>query len=256
VSTGPPYLCKYRALASEQERSRTLDIIRNSEIWLDHTSSFNDPFELKFELQMSATRRQRLQRFKAGLKLLGLTPAAADRGAAELEAHFSSRPREILAREYRERLEAELPRQATLLCLSVRDDDNLMWAHYSDAHRGICLRFSVSAHHPFFARAQAVRYQTAYPNLNYFTSTNEERVKQTLLTKSEHWAYEAEYRVIEIGGKPGLYRFDPSLLAGVVLGARISDMDRDSVVAAVGGRAPIFQARLSRSQYRIEIHPL
>lgn len=89
-------------------------------------------------------------------------------------------------------------------CLTPHDCSTLMWSHYADSHRGICLEFA--ADNALFARAQRVVYRAEYPV--WLPQVHlEDRIEQVLLTKSSDWQYEEEYRPIarkrDAGGNAG-----------------------------------------------------
>ena len=48
-----------------------------------------------------------------------------------------------------------------VLCLSECHDDILMWSHYGDSHRGICLEFKAT-NTALFGEAQRVKYAETY----------------------------------------------------------------------------------------------
>src|SRR5262245_61537973 len=57
----------------------------------------------------------------------------------------------------------------SIVCFSAKRDDNLMWSHYSDSHRGICLEFDVSEENGL-GGAKSVIYADDYPTVNYYTN--------------------------------------------------------------------------------------
>ena len=65
-----------------------------------------------------------------------------------------------------------------------------MWSHYSRNHKGICLEFGTKAK---FIIALKVRYQKEYPPLLIHGET---LGYDMLLTKSDVWDYEQEYRLL------------------------------------------------------------
>ena len=48
-----------------------------------------------------------------------------------------------------------------LYCLTPSPDNTLMWSHYADDHKGICLEFANN--NPLIRRARPVRYRKTYP---------------------------------------------------------------------------------------------
>jgi hypothetical protein len=74
-----------------------------------------------------------------------------------------------------------------LLCFSASWRDPVIWAHYSDKHKGICLGFDI----PDDA---ALRVQYVPERLPFPTSPNVVDLQVMLWTKFEHWEYEKEIR--------------------------------------------------------------
>ena len=77
-----------------------------------------------------------------------------------------------------------------LLCFSFKWSNPLLWAHYADKHKGICLGFDLPD--DLIGHVVYVSTRLPFPNpseLNKQTSLN------WLLTKFSGWCYEAECRV-------------------------------------------------------------
>jgi hypothetical protein len=110
-------------------------------------------------------------------------------------------------------------------CLSPDPCNTLMWSHYSQNHRRICLEFG--ARNTIFNGAQEVRYQRAYPS---FLPHDQYTHHDMLLVKSDVWSYENELRLIcprftDVKFHPllmdGNYLpFNPTDLKSAILGAR------------------------------------
>jgi hypothetical protein len=92
-----------------------------------------------------------------------------------------------LKRETLKRTRNELFGDKGLICFSRTWSNPLMWGHYADRHRGICLGFNVSEH---------VVRQVSYVNSRFPwpKSENDTFMKDLLYTKFAHWSYEDEYR--------------------------------------------------------------
>ena len=59
----------------------------------------------------------------------------------------------------------------------------------------------------------------------------EKEYRKLVLTKSSHWKYENEWRIIknEQDGGPGYYNFNPSCLVGVIFGALMTESDKNII---------------------------
>lgn len=122
----------------------------------------------------------------------------------------------------------ESSEQMGVFCLAEAIDSVLMWSHYADDHKGIALRFNFPLSDkgglfPLFS----VRYQEERPTINaYFGGTDQSNdIMDALCTKAPAWSYEKEWRVLEPGGAASIVEFDPKIITGVVMGARVLDTD-------------------------------
>lgn len=146
-----------------------------------------------------------------------------------------------------------------LLCLSERHDDLLMWSHYADRHRGFVLGFERSPENIVGRQASPVVYQQAYPRLSlvdFDPKTNPQSAEILWLTKSVHWAYEREWRLLaQEGGRS--YTLDAAICS-VVFGMRMSDSDRVAARSALAGLDTVqwHKAVRSSKSYALEIRHL
>jgi hypothetical protein len=119
-----------------------------------------------------------------------------------------------------------------VVCFSAAWSDPVIWALYSDKHRGVCLGFEIpeivgSARDDEVMRVRYERKRLPFPN-NYLELSSEEWpviVQTVLSTKFDNWKYEEEIRwwvrLKEHEGHPQFLDFDESLqLKEVVLGAK------------------------------------
>jgi Protein of unknown function (DUF2971) len=124
-----------------------------------------------------------------------------------------------------------------VLCLSAKPDSVVMWSHYADKHRGICLEFSTDNEE--FSGAYKVEYCQKYPSYN-LTDQSLEHNLLPLVTKSAEWSYECEYRVIaeehtmaasteSLHTHGGFLSVPPDSLKSVILGCEIDDASRNNV---------------------------
>jgi hypothetical protein len=156
----PEFLYKYRSLAGKPERKRVHEIIgkrawpwgrRKSEIYYPKPEQINDPFDCRMPPIKSSSPRFARSRIAA-------TRARTDservdnwhkfeesrvRSDAELEE--LNRPLSAdEEREFKEIFSSEVKaklKTTGVLSLSAIDDNVLMWSHYADSHKGICLKF-------------------------------------------------------------------------------------------------------------------
>ena len=81
-------------------------------------------------------------------------------------------------------------------CFTLEHSNVLLWSHYAQQHRGLCLGFNANL--APFRNAQKVQYSQNYPTINLqgidsYTPVN---ICSPVLTKSSAWSYEKEYRLV------------------------------------------------------------
>jgi len=141
----------------------------------------------------------------------------------------------------------------------------VIWAHYGDKHRGLCLGFEVPEMHgdPENDESHHVNYIATpllfpldfdnLPDLERF-----ETVQKILFTKFDHWAYEQEVRVWAPlqNEENGLHylEFDDKLkLVEVIIGAKCT-LPKSAITRALGalaGQVKIITARASYDKFEM-----
>ena len=163
----PKRLYKYRALTN-----RTLDSIVSDEVYFAHPSTFNDPLDTRPSLETNVgndkleevlrellERRINAEKTAAAKSIRYKGPRTvdhierlsrhqADRRVKSIKYHASNteysgeKHKQFLLRHS---IEEELLRQYDkgIVSLAERSTCPLMWSHYGDQHRGICIGYSI-----------------------------------------------------------------------------------------------------------------
>jgi hypothetical protein len=136
--------------------------------------------------------------------------------------------------------------QSRVYCLSARFDSTLMWSHYANNHRGVCLEFRCD--NEVFGPAMKVNYADDYP---VFDFTSDDPLV-LLITKASAWSYEEEYRVVAlekfidpavaiagvIRTKDDFLKLPPGALQSVIMGCMIVKSDADKLQEIIGKQFP------------------
>lgn len=90
--------------------------------------------------------------------------------------------------------------EIAITCFSEINDSQLMWAHYAGSYSGFCIEydFSKSYDQAFLRGIAKVEYTNEKPCIDQFDNISEYKSK-IILTKSECWSYEKEWRSTKIG---------------------------------------------------------
>jgi len=283
-------LYKYRSLADDG-RARVEQSIRESVMWFSRPRDFNDPFDCAIvpSMEGSTTERRKYWGTAVAFQL-------ANAGHYALEPEFTIRvmrgeidafdevmrrcesgqidltPKSLLkvledniARDSTEERTRILEDHQTsiaelgVLSLGRNWDTILMWSHYADCHRGLCLEFSVDVDStPFgshiLTSAEPVHYSPTYPEISIYAD-DMSWYRALLMTKSMDWAYEEEFRCVDPEG-PGLKPFEPPSLTRVILGCQMSESDQDEVTkwcTECDSPVEVLQARSAPREYKLEV---
>ena len=145
-----------------------------------------------------------------------------------------------------------------------------MWSHYADKHKGVAFKFlPLKEVDSPLQLAKPVNYSNDVPKINYdaFISALPKDVDMQVrkfislftLTKSKHWEYEKEWRVISrLRNKSELYEilpFDFKEIGAVYLGCKITSQNEEQVLDLMKAKCPkaeIYKAQKSQTKFALE----
>ncbi|QCM10003.1 DUF2971 domain-containing protein [Agrobacterium tumefaciens] len=134
-----------------------------------------------------------------------------------------------------QKLRDELRAKSGIICLSETWKEPLMWGHYANSHKGVCLGFEVRAGH-----YQKIDYRATRPKLSEFGKTSiseltEVERAQIARKKFNRWSYEREWRrIVDLGPADfvdGNYYlpFDGSMVLKTILFGSKSGVTKDKI---------------------------
>ncbi len=177
-------------------------------------------------------------------------------------------------------------------CFTEKQDSIIMWAHYANNHKGCCLKFdfqeyvlrSIEKEKDYFPFSflHSIKYSDTYPVSVFGEEDADPKKNSFYMCKSKDWQYEKEWRAImydtrpkglipgiSIGGEiidepiikrmegSGLYPLDKNLINGIVLGCKMEDNEKESIIEAARlCRIRIYQAQPKLYEYGMEIELL
>jgi hypothetical protein len=256
----PDHFYKYRAMNNPDAIRRVEQIVLGNEIYFASASTFNDPFDLNpvFSLEAS-TEEQREDYLRMSRKFNQAFTEEQHQAEADRVMATSLSPEDL---GHTASMIQGLHRQAMVqgvgtFCVSEKRSDLLMWAHYGDSHRGVCLEFDGMA--ALMALAQRVMYSATRAPINSYADDRDTMVTKALLCKSEHWAYEAEWRLLRTDKGPGVEQFRPRNLTGVVIGALASSETIKVVKDWAAKRLTplmLYRAKTSNTEFELLVEPM
>jgi hypothetical protein len=249
------YLYKYRSLEGDcinSVKSTLLDgVVRFASV-----AEFNDPFDCAPIYEITGTNAQVDAYMKRVFRKATTAPRPERLRMARFAKNVSGK------KAWSDNLNAEMRKEIENLgiyCMSGVRDHVLMWAHYANSHRGVCLRFRASSTTPFFGAAQMVNYNRDRPTVNPVIHDKDELTRNALLTKADFWSYEHEWRIVDYSRPSGVREFHGALLDGVILGAKIDGRAEQKIMDCIAQRkypTQVFRASLRRDEFRLDIVPV
>lgn len=272
----PTRLYKYRALTA-----RTLDMVVGDRLHFADPSTFNDPLDTRPSLDNDVgvgelgrilwmlTEQRNAAEMRAAADAMRLKgPKTTDlmeersRGQADermAEIEHSAMDSEVDTEAtlgYRIELELLRRYEKGVVSLAERDDCPLMWSHYGDQHRGICLGYSVPE------RATGAVHRVAYDGARLVKASeisamlegdDEARARvdaAVMLRKAESWSYEREWRLIGRQGTEG----SPLELEEVIFGMKCKESAKYTIMKALerrGGSVKFYEMREERGTFNL-----
>jgi len=128
-------------------------------------------------------------------------------------------------------------------CFTPRPDNHLMWSHYGDRHRGVCVGFRrevLSDNAPTRSGGEPLYHGPTKVN---YTDRRSVSTQEVIHWKSDIWSYEEEERLVTDSlrdgeGGPGVGTVPNEAIAEIVLGARVSKGNVDKVCELLSAHRP------------------
>ena len=251
----PEKLYKYRSLGA-LESQFTLDIIEKCQLYWACPHDFNDPFDCVPLQIFQGSKSQHLKRAKQAVQLFESDKPRAERRRA-LRSALKRKPSEIVAAM--EDGNVKMLGKIGICSMTEKNDNMLMWSHYADSHRGICLGFEhrMSMEAIELACAMKVSYDSQRPSMNaMLPAQGQDVINKLLLTKSEDWSYEVEWRLIHQDVGERLRPYPTSALTEIIFGIRTSEKDKLRVRDAVASSnvcPKFYQAQDDKKNFKVKI---
>ena len=258
----PDRLYKYREF-----NNQTLDMIVSDNLYYADPGAFNDPLDSRPSLDKDLddvelakilrilVEQRSTEEMRGGAKALGAkgqktmehikrrSRGEAVRRIADIE-YYATEPdfdpdeheRFLLGHHIQEELLRRYERG--IVALAEQDDCPLMWSHYGEQHRGICIGYSVPAdaagdvHRIEYGGSRLVQASAVAAMLAGNDVARRQVDEAVLLRKAENWGYEQEWRLL---GHRGL-QSSPVELEEVVFGLKCKAASKYIAMKVLEGR--------------------
>lgn len=250
----PNKVYRYRSLSGEYE----LDNLKNNQIWLAKPDTFNDPFDS----MINADIGEMFKRYKFQDKEMnnlyhrmdGVQKRAANR-IVEKEGKKIQLEIDNDIKKFRDNF--------SVACFSESNANLLMWSHYANYHKGICIEYSFNDINnkddnvSFLPVIYTSQFQNMIDYIDIKKNTVSDQIVKLFLMKSMDWNYEKEWRIVkeiseENNDKLGELYSVPKPTA-IYLGCKVNVCDAELIrKTCKSNTIPVFQMKMSRNKYKLE----
>ena len=232
---------KYRG-GNEKVFKRDLKALSENYFFAPNASDLNDPFESFVDLKP----------FKIGM---GIFVNSFKIGEASVESF----------KNFENKFEGLLNRldNMGIYSLSKSFDDELMWAHYANSHKGFCVEYDLDEllkpELPNNRYKIDVYYSKKMPNIDFhimrrFDQSDKvmEFLQKKLGNKSRLWEHEKEIRVI--CDKQGENSYPKNAIKGIYFGANMSKLHKGKLINEMKDfKVNYFQMELAKDTYKLNV---
>lgn len=225
-------------------------LIENNSFWFSKPTEYNDPFDMQFSGNLkSTTEDSKLMQKSIKLNIQSEYENISEEDLSALISQFSTLI--DVDKTINDVLTLILHRFG-ICCFTESVDNLLMWAHYTDSHKGVCLEFDedtlVKIEKSWLVK---IKYSNDFPIVN---ETND--IEKALLTKSKCWEYENEFRLLS--HKQGIVTFPKEALRSIIFGAKADKSEVDRIIKLVnqsGYKNIVFKkAKIDERKYQLNYH--
>lgn len=243
-----PKLYKYRSI-NETNWNYTLEIILKNSVYFSAPKDFNDPYETQFRVEL--IDKNNINNFKKVVKKM--VPKYHNMTNNEAEKDIQDTINKVGLFRIQEvwwelalKSHQFFSNKIGIYCLSASPDNMLMWGHYSDGHRGVCIEFDDSTENKIFSKSLVkVNYKDTLPlislkDLLYFDYSISKSIAmlKVFSTKPKEWKYEKEWRLLDVIRGSGVHKVGNNIISRVILGSSIDFKKKNKLIQIIKTKTP------------------
>lgn len=222
-------------------------ILKNKQLMFSNPNIFNDPFDCYEGLINTNTTKQENDKIIKEF----VEPKYKDYPRTERRASINDllkHPAKF--RQFHKQLIVDLKNRIGVSCFSMVFDNILLWSHYADKHKGVCLGFLISPVKKSLYALYPVKYKKVIEPISCFANMDD-ALKHWLLTKAYAWKYEKEIRAISLDYN-GLVDFSDIHLKQIYLGCKIDKKAKNEILGIMKkdySNSEIFQMSIDNNNF-------
>lgn len=242
----------------------------NREIFFNDPYEFNDPFDMKIRRKVELLPKEDLLL----QNVYRLNKEITDQSFRSLwniaekdyESKIAHNPEHFKEMSLNAQIIERNLNKKRVLCLSEKNDDILMWAHYGDSNKGICISYNTEKlctilfenYFDEFLGIFKVEYSSQYPDIIPTIGFSRENVRKRLAVKSIIWAYEKEWRLIIYNQSNVTNDNLNEIVEEIILGSNVQPETEQKILAIQKQKYPnakVCKVEPDDSEFKLNVLP-
>ncbi|RCW82520.1 DUF2971 family protein [Halanaerobium sp. DL-01] len=232
----PKVLYKYKSF---DKNNYTYDMLENGNLYFASAKSFNDPFDSALPYNFEGINSKKGEIWVKKLINKEFSNLGEDKRIKISEGtqkrigtpeHIKKMKKDIIEKQYD---------KFGIHSLSANNKNILMWSHYTNNHKGLCIgintnklidKFLEKANKGILLDLLKVEYKNKMPDINFFDSMLDKKSEtkdlyDLISIKSKDWSYENEYRLVLWDKVNFKMNFGTEIISEIVLGCKADKSD-------------------------------
>lgn len=172
-----------------------IENLKNNQIYFPSPSIYNDPYEFIFKFDVAD------EIYEDFIKLIY--------GNRSNQIFQNCKSKKEVLEDTEDYYFSDNSNSFGVACFTESENDDIMWAHYADSHKGVCIEYD-NTKYPFNCCEKVKYVQDVFTvvitNLNDLNDIN--KMTDMILRKNIIWEYEKEWRLIQNAGDKLTYNND------------------------------------------------
>lgn len=254
----PRILYKYRDWKDDFHKKILID----NELYLSSVDKFNDPFDstLPFQHDKSElTEENVIKKFVEinsknypNVPKIEFINEAKERFA---KGEFTS---DNFWRKHHQNINKNIAERYGICCLTTKNNNLLMWAHYANSHSGICIGFNTELLYKSKLIILKVNYSDFFPTIPLFEDDGL-GISSLTTTKSKHWEYEDEYRISKHFAPKTSIKLQDNTISEIIFGCNIDYQSRKQIIAIVKEKnlkIKLYDCKIDDKEFKLNIEEI
>jgi hypothetical protein len=151
-------------------------------------------------------------------------------------------------------------KEMPVICFSEVNEDILMWSHYTQGHTGFCIEFERKEDNDLgmWESCAPIVYNSDIHVLSFTPQQLEEPESFTNIatSKSPHWGYEKEWRLIGLHDLADKLIPLPAPISRIIFGCSMGINERKTIARILGPDMKYAEAKKKKTEFALSITPI